>query len=107
MVSMAARLAVFLVVSFITVNVRAEYRVFELSIENESGQARTVLSTLDDIQYPTYYPVKKSEKITIQDSWMCWTRSDHSQDPAQRYCSNPRSPANAASPTSSSEARPK
>ncbi|MES2964898.1 MAG: hypothetical protein V4760_13485 [Bdellovibrionota bacterium] len=95
MISMAARLVCFLVVSFITLNVRAEYRVFELSIENESGQARTVLSTLDDIQYPSYFPVKKTDKVTIQDSWMCWKRSDVSQDPAQRYCPNPRGPASA------------
>lgn len=101
MVSMAARLALFLVFSFITVNVKAEYRVFELNIENENGQSRTVLSTLDDIQYPSYHHLRKGEKVTIQDSWMCWKRSDHSQDPAQRYCPNPRDPASVPGPTSS------
>jgi hypothetical protein len=107
MVSMAARLILFFATSFMTLNVRAEYRVFELSIENEAGQARTVLSTLDDLQYPSYYPIKKTEKVTIQDSWMCWKRSDHSQDPAQRFCPNPRGPASATAPTASPTTSPK
>ena len=101
---MAARLALFVFFSFITVNARAEYRVFELAIENEAGQTRTVLSTLDDLQYATYHPIKTSEKITIQDSWMCWKRSDVSQDVLQRLCPNPRGPASASpSPTSSAK----
>jgi hypothetical protein len=104
MVSMAARLALFVLFSFATVNVRAEYRVYELVIENENGQGRTVLSTLDDLQYSTYNPVKKNETIKLQDSWMCWERNDLSQDVLQKYCPNPRAPASApAGPKSSAK----
>lgn len=64
----------------------AEYRVFDLEITNtETGQTRNVLSTLDDIQYPGYYPLRAQETIRISDTWMCWKRSDH----FQRYCPNP------------------
>ena len=102
---MAARLSVFLICFFVTVKVKAEYRVFTLEIENETGQTRTVTSTLDDIQYPSYYPLRKGEKVKIQDSWMCYRRSDSSQDLAQRYCPNPRAPASA--PTASPKASTK
>ncbi|MES2855345.1 MAG: hypothetical protein V4692_05760 [Bdellovibrionota bacterium] len=73
---------------------QAEYRVFELKLTNSTtGQLRSVITTLDHLQYSTYYPVKKDETIEIADTWMCWMRSDPSQDPAQRFCRSPRAPA--------------
>jgi hypothetical protein len=83
----------------------AEYRVFELTITSESGQTRTVQSTLDHLQYSSYHPVKKDEKVEIAATWMCWTRSDVSQDPAQRYCPNPH-PGGARAPASTAPKAP-
>lgn len=88
-------------------NAEAEYRVFQLAIQDTvTGQTRVVTSTLDDIQYPEYNPIKKTETIAINDTWMCWKRSDHSQDPAQKYCPNPRGPASAGSTSSPSTSSP-
>ncbi len=67
----------------------AEYRVYLLAITDPAlNQTRTVLSTLDDIQYPGYYHLKKSESIVIQDTWMCWGR----QGDFKKLCPNPKDP---------------
>lgn len=66
---------------------RAEYRVFELVISDQTaGASRTVTSTLDDIQYPGYYPLKTNETIAIRETWMCWGRQGEHVKP----CPNPR-----------------
>ena len=53
--------------------VLGEYRAYELRITNTStGDARTVVSTLDNLQYPVYYPLQASEVIQYVDSWMCY-----------------------------------
>ena len=66
---------------------QAEYRVFELAItETATNTTRTVISTLDDIQYPGYFPLKANETISIQDTWMCWGR--HGKH--VKHCPNPR-----------------
>lgn len=50
----------------------AEYRAYELKIEDtEKGKSRTVVSTLDNLQYPRFYPLEKNEVISYVDSWMC------------------------------------
>lgn len=73
-----------------TCTARAEYRVFSLAItDTQTGETRKVVSNLDDIQYPTYHSLLPREKIVIEDSWMCWRRSDNFQS----YCRNPRAPA--------------
>jgi len=83
-------------IGFVT-SAKAEYRVFVLKIEDSTtGQSRTVTTTLDHIQYPEYYPVRTSETVSISETWMCRNRSDFSQDPAQKYCTNPRGPASAS-----------
>lgn len=65
----------------------AEYRAYLLTISNlTSGQARNVISTLDHIQYPGYFHLKKAESITLTDTWMCWGRHGENQRP----CMNPR-----------------
>jgi hypothetical protein len=70
--------------------VRAETRVYELLItDTENGNTRVVTSTLDNYQYPGYHHVKPTEIVEIQDSWMCWKRSDH----YQRHCPKPDRPA--------------
>lgn len=70
---------------------RAEYRAYQLSIvDSTSGQKRTVISTLDDQQYPTYHPIRSSERVVLEDHWRCTKRTDISQDPLQKICPNPR-----------------
>jgi hypothetical protein len=55
---------------------QAEYRAFELKVENAQGNSsRTVLTILDHLQYPRYYPLAKDEIISIVDSWMCYENS--------------------------------
>jgi hypothetical protein len=85
-----------LILCLFALTARAEYRVYILNIEDSTtGQSRTVTTTLDDLQYPGYYPVRSSEVVSIAETWMCrYTRSDFSQDPEQKYCPNPRAPAN-------------
>lgn len=59
----------------------AEYRAYELIIENEEkGTQRRVVTTLDHIQYPSYYPIQQKEKVLLAKSWMCWGASDYHQD---------------------------
>lgn len=66
----------------------AEYRAFELAITNtETSQQRLVLSTLDHLQYPEYYPISQKETIAISATWMCWGPTDN----FKRICPNPKS----------------
>ncbi len=72
---------------------QAEYRVFELEITDQTtGVARMVVGTLDDIQYRGYYPVKGSEQIKINDTWMCHKNRTQNY---RTYCPSPRAPASA------------
>ena len=69
----------------------AEYRAYLLVIEDSTtGQKRKVTTTLDNLQYPEYHPVRNTETTSIEDTWMCRQRSDLSQDPYQSICPNPR-----------------
>lgn len=77
----------------------AELRVFQLKISNaESGTDRTIISRLDDQQYAGYFPLKKSESISIERTWMCYERSDHTgalcappaENPDRNLASPPR-----------------
>ncbi len=70
-----------------TNSAKAEYRVYELVItDTTTGKSRTVASTLDNLQYRDYYPVKLAETVEIQDTWMCWPRTDY----YKRLCPNPK-----------------
>ena len=54
----------------------SEYRAYRLEVENlETGETREVVSTLDHIQYPQYYPLNPNETINYVESWMCWGRT--------------------------------
>jgi hypothetical protein len=65
----------------------AEYRAYSLVITNiQTSSARLVISTLDDIQYPGYYPLRRYETISIQSTWMCWGRTGDFKP----ICPNPR-----------------
>lgn len=77
----------------------SEYRAYELTIVNtESGKTRTIISTLDHIQYPQYYPLNKGEQAEYVDSWMCWHNSSHFKE----VCKKPdRDPADESPKTPS------
>ncbi|MGE4132855.1 MAG: hypothetical protein AB7F86_14540 [Bdellovibrionales bacterium] len=76
----------------------AEYRVFELVIQDPTtGQERTELSTLDPNQYRGYHPVKAEERVTYSATWMC-----RGSTAGRPLCSRPEDP----SPISPSLDRP-
>jgi len=55
----------------------AEYRVFELKIVHvDEDTERSVLSTLDQYQYPSYHPVSLRERIDLVDHWLCPERTN-------------------------------
>ena len=55
----------------------AELRAFRLKItDTATGTERIVISRLDDLQYRQYFAVKSSEQISIDQTWMCYQRSD-------------------------------
>lgn len=55
----------------------AELRAFRLVIRDQGGTERRVVSRFDHIQYPMYHYVKKTEQVEIEQTWMCWVRSDY------------------------------
>jgi hypothetical protein len=68
-------------------NAHAEYRVFELVIQNPTTKSeRIVISSLDPFQYPGYYDLRQGEIVMYRNTWMCW--GDTSQN--KRYCTNPK-----------------
>jgi hypothetical protein len=70
--------ASFLFLIFLNLNTSAEYRAFELAISNPTtNQSRVVQTTLDHIQYPMYYLVRRDETIQIVSTWMCRNRTDN------------------------------
>lgn len=92
---MTRRLFAFIIGFMLTgLSARAEYRAFELSItEIEKNKTRTVISVLDHIQYPRYYPLNKNETIAYVDSWMCFENMSF----FRKVCPKPdRKPSSAA-----------
>lgn len=68
----------------------AEYRAYQLIIRNvDSGTERTVLSTLDHLQYGEYFPVARNEVVEYGTSWRCRGRTGD----FQKICADPRNPA--------------
>jgi len=66
--------------------VLAEYRIYELNIENvEKGTSRTVKSAIDNLQYPRLNPLMKNEVVRYVDSWMCYENMSSFRAP----CSKP------------------
>ena len=67
---------------------QAEYRVFELVIQNtESKAERIVVSSLDPLQYPGYYNLGPGEIVMYRDTWMCWGETSYHT----KYCPKPES----------------
>ena len=69
------------------------------SINPENGKERKVVSTLDQYQYPQYYPLFKGEVANYVDSWMCWGNFSY----YQKICPNPKA---SAAPASSANISP-
>jgi hypothetical protein len=71
----------------ISLQAKAEYRVFILEITSSDGNSvRQIESTLDPDQYPGYHPLKAGEKIRYTQTWMCRGRTG-----SLPTCPNPRS----------------
>ena len=70
---------------------QAEYRVYRLGVKYTDKQIKEneVLTTLDDIQYMTYYKVTPQQKVHILQHWMCRGRTDY----FKTYCPAPISKA--------------
>lgn len=65
----------------------AEYRVFTLHIINKKTQStRQVETTLDPIQFTTFYPLRTEEEISYIETWRCQGRTDFFKS----HCDNPR-----------------
>jgi hypothetical protein len=92
-----------LFLSLTSLTARAEYRAFELLIENtEKGSSRTVFGTLDHLQYPRIFPLNRGEKISYVGSWMC--RENMSN--FKKICAKPDRSTAAALPSTSSSKKP-
>lgn len=62
----------------IPITAQAELRAFRLKITNaDAGTERLVLTRFDHVQYPMYNFVARNEKIEIDQTWMCYQRSDY------------------------------
>jgi hypothetical protein len=73
----------------------AEYRVYLLTLtDTQTNQVRSFTSTLDDLQYRGYYPIKAGVELVLTDTWMCWGRHGD----FQALCRNPRSIPTTGSP---------
>ncbi len=80
-------------ISAVLPNAQAELRAFRLKITDTStGTDRVVLSRLDDIQYRQYFALKKTEIVSIEQTWMCYQRSDYTSDASGSLCSAPVAP---------------
>ncbi|OQW49309.1 MAG: hypothetical protein A4S09_12400 [Proteobacteria bacterium SG_bin7] len=65
----------------------AEYRAYELTIINSAnGKTRTVISNMDQYQYPEYKHLSSGEMATYVTSWMCYGRTNNLS-----ICSKPES----------------
>lgn len=65
---------------------KAEYRVFELVIQNQNTNSeRTITSSLDPLQYPGYYDLSPGEIVLYRDTWMCWGDTSYNKS----YCKKP------------------
>jgi hypothetical protein len=81
----------------------AEYRVYKLGVRYSANQQETeVLTSLDHLQYATYYRLTPNQQTRLIDHWMCRGRTSD----FKRYCPKPVRPNRtlAESPKSQSSA---
>lgn len=68
---------IFLILILAGTSIKAEYRVFELEIENTTtGTIRNIQTTLDHLQYARYHPVRRDEVVRYITSWMCYENTN-------------------------------
>lgn len=80
-----------MIVFFLSQLLFADYRVYELNVSNQvTGESRVVTSTLDQIQYPSYYPLQPNESIAYKQSWMCFGNFSK----FKKHCPNPKASDN-------------
>jgi hypothetical protein len=74
----------------------AEYRAYRLGVKyDEKTAEQEILTTLDDMQYVTYFNLTPNQKVRLIDHWMCWGRTDYLKAPCSRPSSTSlRAPAN-------------
>ena len=110
------RLVILILIIHISNSAHAEYRVFLLKIAKKATakptpptsapadaqqpppDSRLVESTLDHLQYRSYYSVPADENVTYVTSWKCRGRTDE----FKAYCPNPKV---AAQPSGASPAK--
>lgn len=73
------RQALFFLITFVFLPLaNAEYRAFRLVITDAlNGSSRTVITTLDPLQYGQYHYLKSTERAQIEATWMCRERSEN------------------------------
>jgi hypothetical protein len=78
---------VFLALQFILLNsANAEYRVYLLGIKaTPKSREVKVFSTLDNLQYQTYYKMSPAQETRLIDHWMCRGRTND----FKKLCSKP------------------
>ena len=82
----------FLIIIFLALQVlilsraQAEYRVYRLGVKyDDNSQEQQVLTTLDNIQFDTYYKITSTQATRIIEHWMCRGRTDNFTP----YCEKP------------------
>lgn len=68
----------------------SEYRAFLLRIQNQSDSQdfRLIPSTLDPLQYTSYYNLPKGYFVTYDSTWMCRDRTNELLE----ICPDPKRP---------------
>ena len=80
------KLGLFLILNLLIIHTaRAEYRAFLLRISEKSGDFKIIKSTLDPLQYKTYFTVPDDAIVTYDDTWMCYGRTE-----GQPICPSPK-----------------
>ena len=78
---------------------QAEYRVYQLIITNSNtNDSRVVVSTLDHIQYASYFYLHNYESVKIEDSWRCLRRSEYLKPTCPNPKTSPQQKPNSTTP---------
>jgi hypothetical protein len=75
----------------------AEYRAYQLAVVNSQTKASRLVepTTIDHLQYYTYYNVRQIEYVQLVSTWMCPGRTDNFEP----ICANPKGKPEASRPT--------
>jgi hypothetical protein len=74
---------------------QAEYRVYKLGVKlADKAPEQEVLTTLDDLQYSTYFNTSPTQQVRLIQHWMCRGRTDD----FKKYCPGPIAKVNPVTP---------